>query len=309
MYNITFQQIETFLTVARYLNLSRAAKAMFVSQPAMSKTLRRFEDGLGLELFSRSNQGVTLTRAGESLHASLVPLYDSVNRAIETARALTETAVSTLRVVAPSSYDAAGDFAPLKRHLAAYASRYADVTITESLCDFRALRDALRFGEADVVFAQSFAIAGLHGISYKEIAEFELCVAMSASHPLAAYDELQIAELSRETFYIVPTTGEPRDKTALLARCAALGFTPRRVEFVPNFQTLLHTIASSGMSLCGRFASGSEPLIKYYPTHSPESSGLELPRVVAAWQTDSVSTEARRFIDMLSGETHTVTEE
>ena len=52
MYNITFQQMEAFLTAAKYLNLSKAADAMFVSQSALSKTLQRFEEGVELQLFN-----------------------------------------------------------------------------------------------------------------------------------------------------------------------------------------------------------------------------------------------------------------
>jgi DNA-binding transcriptional LysR family regulator len=290
-----------FLTVARYLNLSRAAKAMFISQPALSKTLRRFEEGVGLRLFARSNQGVALTREGEYLYAALAPLYESANRAIDTARRNAEQLSPKLRVFASSSYDAAGDFAPLKGYLRDYAQRYPEVVITESLCDFRELRDALRYGEADVAFAQSFAVAGMEDVSYKEIAEFELCVAMSAEHPLARESELSPEALSREVFYIVPTTGEQEDKDAVLCNCAQFGFAPLRVEFVANFQTLLHTIASGGMSLCGRFAQGAES-IKYFPLPNPESR----PRVIAAWQSNMLSQEARRFVDLLPGETITI---
>jgi DNA-binding transcriptional LysR family regulator len=58
MYSITFQQMEAFLTAAKYLNLSKAADAMFISQSALSKTLQRFEEGRGASAVYQEQPGV-----------------------------------------------------------------------------------------------------------------------------------------------------------------------------------------------------------------------------------------------------------
>lgn len=88
MYNITFQQIEAFLTVARFLNMSRAAESLYISQPTLSKALQRFENGIGFSVFTRSNQGVTLTPQGEYLLGAMESLYTNMDKAIRTAKEL-----------------------------------------------------------------------------------------------------------------------------------------------------------------------------------------------------------------------------
>jgi DNA-binding transcriptional LysR family regulator len=53
-----------FYTVAHHKNISSAAAALFISQPAVSKSIKKLEDEVGLRLFSRSSKGVELTSEG-----------------------------------------------------------------------------------------------------------------------------------------------------------------------------------------------------------------------------------------------------
>lgn len=59
-------QIEAFLEVARRQNLSRAAEALFVSQPTLTARLQGLESTLGERLFIRTRRGMRLTEAGET---------------------------------------------------------------------------------------------------------------------------------------------------------------------------------------------------------------------------------------------------
>src|ERR1044071_8827622 len=56
-----------FSAAATEGNLSRAAEGLFVSQPALTKQIRRLESQLGVRLFTRSRAGMTLTAAGQAL--------------------------------------------------------------------------------------------------------------------------------------------------------------------------------------------------------------------------------------------------
>ncbi len=66
-----------FYTVANAGNISKAAKELYISQPAISKSIQKLEESLNCKLFSRSSRGVLLTDEGALL-------YDHVKEAFET---------------------------------------------------------------------------------------------------------------------------------------------------------------------------------------------------------------------------------
>jgi DNA-binding transcriptional LysR family regulator len=295
MYNITFQQMEAFLTAAKYLNLSKAADAMFISQSALSKTLQRFEEGVELQLFTRSNQGLALTDEGKYLYSNLDMLYYNMNKTIKTARNICARA-KTLQIVAPASFDAAADYDAIKEVIVKYQEKYPNVTVNVSLFDFRELRQALEFGDADLVIAQDFSIADMQDIAFRRVSKFERFLTISALHPLASGDTLNIASLSGEVFYSVPIPKELTNLNDTLEKCQRMGFTPKGIEFTPNFLTLLYNIRQGkGVGIIGRYNYLGFDDIKYYPLPEPENH-----HVVVAWRPDKLSYEARNFINLLS---------
>ena len=64
---MTFEQLEYFLTTAKYMNLSKAAAELFISHSAISKSISALEEELGTRLFVRKNNVLTFTPSGEYL--------------------------------------------------------------------------------------------------------------------------------------------------------------------------------------------------------------------------------------------------
>lgn len=71
-------QYRIFYTVAKHGNISHAAQALYISQPAISKAIAKLEDDLGTALFVRSSRGVTLTPQGEILYEHLHTAFDAI---------------------------------------------------------------------------------------------------------------------------------------------------------------------------------------------------------------------------------------
>ncbi|MFR2719961.1 MAG: LysR family transcriptional regulator, partial [Ruminococcus sp.] len=57
-----------FHTVAKTGNISRAAQKLYISQPAISKSIQKLENSLNTVLFKRTSRGVSLTVEGEILY-------------------------------------------------------------------------------------------------------------------------------------------------------------------------------------------------------------------------------------------------
>jgi DNA-binding transcriptional LysR family regulator len=297
LYNITFQQIEAFLTVGRYLNMSRAAESLYISQPTLSKALQRFENGIGFTVFNRNNKGVSLTPQGEYLLNAMESLYNNMEKAITTAKEMSTAESKKLRVVAPSSYDAVEDYSLLKQYLQDYAEKYPDVIVEKQLFDFRELQRQFEFGETDIAFTHSFALKKDEKVRFKYISEYTMHLAMSKKHPLAAYDTPQPDKLSEQTFYIVAQQDEAASKERLIRLCHKIGFTPKRIELLDNFPTLINVLReTSGVSICARFSLiNPKDDIRYYPLRLDEETAY----IVVAWYEDRLSRQARNFVKML----------
>ena len=71
MFHITLRQLQVFESVARLLSHSRAAKELYLTQPAVSMQIKQLEQAVGLPLFEQIGKRIHLTEAGnEMLHYS-----------------------------------------------------------------------------------------------------------------------------------------------------------------------------------------------------------------------------------------------
>ena len=75
---MTLTQVLYALAVEEHLNFSAAARSLFVSQPALSASVKKVEKNLGITIFDRSTNPITVTPAGrvciESIE-KILPLY------------------------------------------------------------------------------------------------------------------------------------------------------------------------------------------------------------------------------------------
>lgn len=280
--------------------MSKAGEALYASQPSLSKTLKRFEEGVGMRLFKSSNQGMALTNDGDYLYSVLEPLYKTINKSIQIAQYNATTPLRVLRIVEPSSYDYTDDFNQLKVLVKAFENKYPDVVVQEHLCDFKELRQSLEFGNADLVFTEDFGTRNISNVTMRLLNHFKLYIAISVKHPLALSDELDLNALRNETLFTLPTlSNEQEDIDTQFGACHLLGFTPRKVEFKSNFHTLLHAISQGkGICFCPKLKNlRFDDDIRYYPANLPVT-----PSVSVVWRTNKLSREAKNFINMLPEE-------
>lgn len=73
-------QYKIFYEVAKTGNISKAAKELYISQPAISKSISKLEDSLGTVLFTRNSRGVQLTNEGQVLFEYTKSAFDALNK-------------------------------------------------------------------------------------------------------------------------------------------------------------------------------------------------------------------------------------
>lgn len=76
--NQNLSSYRIFYAVANTGNISKAAKELYISQPAISKSIQKLEESVGVRLFDRSSRGVTLTSEGELLYSHVKSAFETL---------------------------------------------------------------------------------------------------------------------------------------------------------------------------------------------------------------------------------------
>lgn len=87
-----------FYTVANAGNISKAAKELYISQPAISKSIQKLEDSLNCKLFSRSSRGVILTPEGNLLYGHVKEAFETLGTGEEKLKRSIELGVGHLKI-------------------------------------------------------------------------------------------------------------------------------------------------------------------------------------------------------------------
>lgn len=87
-----------FYTVAKTGNISKAAKDLYISQPAISKSIQKLEESMNCELFRRSSRGVSLTEEGELLYSHVKVAFETLALGEDRLRNSIELGVGHLKI-------------------------------------------------------------------------------------------------------------------------------------------------------------------------------------------------------------------
>lgn len=127
--------LATFALVAEERSFRAAAERSGVTRSAVSQTIRRLEEGMGVALLRRTMRSVSLTEAGERLLARIAPALADMRAAIDEAGTIDETPRGRLRLAVASIAERflSGDF--LARFAEAFPRVQLDITVTDEEFD------------------------------------------------------------------------------------------------------------------------------------------------------------------------------
>jgi DNA-binding transcriptional LysR family regulator len=96
-------ELSAFDAVARHQSFTHAAREREVTASAVSHAVSKLEDRLGVRLLNRTTRSVSLTDAGEMLHASLAPAFDVIASALDNVNQFRGTPFGKVRLNVPNS--------------------------------------------------------------------------------------------------------------------------------------------------------------------------------------------------------------
>src|SRR4051812_44979694 len=132
--------LNAFLTVARERSFTRAAAKLGVSQSALSHTMNRLEQRLGLRLLTRSTRSVAPTEAGERLLLGAGPRLDEIEAELDAITALRDKPAGSVRISASEHALRTVIWPTLEPFIAAYPDIRVEVNQDNALTDIVAER-------------------------------------------------------------------------------------------------------------------------------------------------------------------------
>lgn len=243
---MTIQQIRYFLCLAQHLNYHRAADALFITQPTLTRQIQLLEDELGFPLLSRNNRSVSLTPAGQTMYESFARALEQIEDGTTRARQLMEGTSGTLNIGYLEGLDTSHYIMPPTIH---FTKQYPNVDISMEMRSFAELRKKLDEGALDIVFTLDFELAEYKAVKYEVCYPATAVILMSKNHPLAD-KPCTPADFSQETFILPSPLDSPGRAEELKRIFARLGVAIDHIRFVPNLESVFVNVrAGNGVTI------------------------------------------------------------
>jgi DNA-binding transcriptional LysR family regulator len=277
---LEIRHLRTVLAVADAGSISKAAAILQVTQPGLSSQLQRIEREVGGHLFRRGRDGIVLTELGSHFldeARELVERFDKLGAAAE--RFAGRSAEPAIRVGGIDN-----------RHTPALVSVIREVLpdpdVSSWICpEVRPVIEALGGSTLDIAVLHEFPRYPIYlgpGIEHRVLVTEPFFIGLPADHPLAAQDEIVLADLA-EAEWVLPPDDEAGGLASFRMACGAAGFAPQ----------VRHRVTSS--IAASLLVSAGEAIGCYFPTSQPQGQVVLRPiagnphyrRLLVAWRSDA----------------------
>ena len=211
-----FEQLETFLEVARLSSFSRAAERRFRTQPAISAQIRALEEEVGARLLDRSGGKVSITQSGKLFQKYAEETLEA-RKAVLTAIAETER-VPRGEIIVGANEGTCLHILP--EVFAEFKRQYPDVAVNIKRADYGKILESVIDNSVD------FGVVSLpvtdNRLKIVLIHRDELVIIAPPGHPLAENKSARVADVANFSL-VMPKVGHTRDALEEL-------FNERRVK-------------------------------------------------------------------------------
>lgn len=205
--NLKARHLRLLVALDDFGNLKQVADISHVTVPAVSKALAELEKGLGLELFSRTAQGLRPTPYGECLVRHARTLLTDIHQARDELKALSSGSEGKIHVgVFPASTSV---LLPQALALLKQRSPGTNVLVTEGTT--ATLTPELWQGTLDMIVGRLPARNAVNGFEEKELLEEPVMLMTGRHHPLANKKKLKWSDLQAYPWVLPPSGSLLRD--------------------------------------------------------------------------------------------------
>lgn len=184
------RQLEIFVKVAEFKSFSKAAEALFLTQPTVSEHIRTLEQELGVRLLDRLGRGAEVTRAGQLLftHATrILQLQREARQAMDQFQGKLAGELAVGASTIPGEY-------VLPPLLGRFRDKFPDISVTLLIADSRQVVDWVAEGKVELGVVGGRL--GHRSVDFRELMPDEMVLVVPATHPWQGRDRVEVAELS-----------------------------------------------------------------------------------------------------------------
>jgi DNA-binding transcriptional LysR family regulator len=294
------RHLRYFVAVAKHKGFREASRVLYVSQPAISKSLTQLEKELGTKLLARAGRTVRLTPPGEIFYQETLRTLEQSDRAIESAQRSARGEIGMLTLGFCSA--ATNGFLP------SVVKRYKELIPGVKLV-FREMTPP----QQEIAFAQNQIDVGItrppftkklsQDLNVRTIIREPLLVALPEKHPYEC-KRMKLEDLSEERFILYYRNGAPCIFDAILGMCRERGFTPK-VEYEADIMQTALTLVAAGqgvavLPICSlNLRSEGVRFLRLQPDNYRAD-------LVVAWPKTSQSTILDTFVKLVEKERHEI---
>lgn len=288
--DITIQQLLYFFSIANTKNFSKAAEQLYIAQPALSKSIAKLENSLGVKLFERVYHGVELTDAGLYFYNNAQPLADELIKTFNNVQMNWGESDSRVTVCCFRKYQ---DLESLIDVITKFKKQNPGNIITLDTVFSDDVPPAISKDSYDAYISPYFYIKNNSTMNYKVIEETPAYINIASSHPLASKKNLQLSDLKNETFCLLsPEEKATSINTQVLARLSRYGISPKHIVYPKN-------IASRQVEVLSGYIEIGVPLVNPHIKNIPILPDDHEADVVVAWNKNKHSKLLQEFVELL----------
>jgi DNA-binding transcriptional LysR family regulator len=284
-----FRHLRYFVAVAEALSFARAARALNLSQPPLSRQVRALEDELGTPLFARTKRSVQLTPAGAALLPEARRLLREADGLKAGAQRLAAGEVGTLALgfISVAAYNLLPELAPEFRR------RHPGVKLVLQEATSDVLIAGLRQGDLDVGLVLPPVDAP--GLEYAPLVHDTLIAALPAGADQArGRGPIRLAALADEPFILFPRRVGSSLYDEIVGACRRAGFAPRIEQEAIQMQTIVSLVAARmGVALV---PASLEHLRRTGVVYRPLADARSRVEIGIAWRAGDASPAVRAFV-------------
>ena len=241
------RHLRYFVAVAEELNFTRAAEKLHLAQPSLTRQIHNLEEELGVKLFDRTRNQVSLTAEGRRFLADAQRL---VALSLESVKAVQrfsrgESAQLNLGYLFKFNFDLLPTtLATFYRACPEISVNLFDMSPAEQLRALEARKIDLGF----VGLRPPAANKNMATLDWECIAHHNAVAVLPARHPLAKKSKIKLTDLKTVFFVAMSEESHPGSRAWLSELCRRAGFTPRILQDV-DLESGLMTFVAEGLGV------------------------------------------------------------